>query len=182
MNFLLYISTGSFYLAKSSAELPFVLVVSFLFSAIFYKMSHQIDDTYRFWSFLCVWLFLGLISQGYGLLCSILSNSNINMACSQSVLIFCLHCLSMQYTSYGWIKLFEPMRYLSYGETAYELMLYLIYGFDRCPSGQIPKLLWKYKIDELDKFYLNLGILIFHLIIIRVMGLFVLICKAYNLK
>ena len=171
-------SSTSYYLAKTLAELPMALALVFIYGLILYKGSHQIDEAFRLWSFIGVLVLEALTAQGYGLTISIVSNSNEDLAYLISLAFFLLYGFCDPFLTWGWNESLDWLRYLAYSTQADQCQLYLIYGFNRCPSGLSPRALWYYGIDDRDKFYINIYILIFHLILIRVAGLVLLVFKA----
>ena len=171
-------STGSYFLAKTMVELPKALVFGISFTLIIYKGSHQIDESFRLWSFVGIAALVALTAQGYGLAISTVTNSSQNLACLISLAFFIFYTTLSPFISWGWNESLDWLRYLSYANQGEQSFLYLIYGFDRCPEGLTPRALWHYGIDDLNKFYLNIYILIFHLIVIRVVGSVLLLVMA----
>ena len=171
-------STGSYYLAKTLVELPTCIVMTFFFAFIVYKVSDQINEAFRMWSYIGVMLMNGLTAQGYGLTISILADFNQNLACNLSLIVFFVYAFFSPFLSWGWNESLDCLRYLSYSTQTEHSQLYLIYGFDRCPEGLTPRALWSYDLDDRHQFYMNIYLIGFHLISIRLLGLIFLLIRA----
>ena len=171
-------STGSFYFARVLAELPLVLAMSLFFSLIVYKVSNQIDEVFRLWSYMCIMAMNGLTAQGYGLTVGILADSSHNQACLISLAVLFCYIFCDPFISWGWNETLDWLRYISYCTQVEQLQYYVIYGFNRCPNELMARVLWYYNINDIDHFYLNIIILFFHLFFIRLTGLLVLLVKA----
>ena len=166
-------------------DLPFFSLIGFFFGIILYKTSSQIDDAFRFWLFVAVTTITSMILHGYGQLASILAmNHDHQVSHTNAFFLYFFGCLLNVYI----IPLNEVPKWLSSfsllstWNLLYELQLYLIYGFGRCPDGLTPKLLWRYDIDDRDKFYLNLYLLIAHFVGIRLVNLTILLIMTNKKK
>ncbi len=125
-----------------------------------------------------------LTAQGLGFTIGIIADSDEKLANIMSVGIYLFNLLLCGFFApieelpycIEWIK------YLSFAKQCFEMQMYIIYGFDRCPVGQTSQILINMKIVEQDKFWTNLNLLITHTIFIRIIALLILLVKANQYK
>ena len=159
------------------------MLIGFVYGIIFYKTSDQIDDDFRFWGYVALMIMSAMVAQGYGQLASIVT-SDFDHKLSHTLAI-ATHNVALIFNQYV-IPLNQLPQCLSWfgsllsWKQIYELELYLIYGFDRCPDGLSPKLLWQNDLDDRDKFYLNLYLLIANIILFRFVNLTILLIMTHR--
>jgi hypothetical protein len=160
--------------------LPLSILISFCFVWTIYKESGQIEDQQRFLAYLLMLTAGVLCSQGLGLLIGIISEANDKLAIVLSVglylycVLFCGFFIPIEELP----ELIQWLANLSYAKQSFESMLISIYGFKRCPSGQLSSILYQFNLNDDHKFWINSLLLMFHFTYLRILALFVLIIKA----
>mgnify|MGYP004521231151 CR=1 FL=1 len=177
-----YYSTGSHFLSKTLVDIPFTVLIGFLYGIITFKSSHQIDDDFRLWSFVGVITMTAIVAQGCGHLAVIISGSSHD----RGVLLTLFFGFTLSLINRNFAPIEEWPQWLSTSTDGlsitsggYELLVYLIYGFSRCPTGLTPKLLWTINLDDHDLFLNNLyRFVAIKLIGIRLLTLVILLFKT----
>ena len=124
----------TYYLAKTMADIPMQFVFPIIYGSIIYIMSSQIWSVWRFAMFLMILILTGLSAQSHGLLVSAFFVQDPNAAVyvgPMSSIPFLLFA--------GFFVRIKTMpsylvgiSYISYVRYAFEAMISIIYGFDRC--------------------------------------------------
>ena len=105
-------------------------------------------------------------AQGFGQL-SLFVDSMVGQDSQTGILLSCFFstfftvCNKFYAPIHEWPKSVSFLANLLIDSQCYQLIVYLVYGFNRCPTGLTPKLLWNLQLDDLDKFYSNLYIFFF---------------------
>ena len=125
-----------------------------------------------------------LTAQGLGFTIGIIANSNEKLANIMSVGVYLFNLLLCGFFAPidELPDYIEWITYLSFAKQCFEMQMYIIYGFDRCPKGQTSQVLYQMKISDQYKFWTNRNVLIAHVIVIRLIALIVLLMKAYQYK
>ncbi|RWS28122.1 ABC transporter-like protein 12 [Leptotrombidium deliense] len=127
-------SCFSYYIAKTLADLPFLLVFTSIYATITYYLTGQINDAWRFGGFLLISVLLTLIGQSIGLFIGTLCSKNPSAATfigplsSLPFVLFSGFFIRIPFIP-SYLKLFvwiSPLRY------AFEAFIIVLYGFDRC--------------------------------------------------
>ena len=160
------------------------IIVTLCYSLVIYKSNNQVDDSFRFWGYTGVLLLGSLTAQGLGFAIGIFSDSNEKLANIMSVGVYLFNLLLCGFFApvddlkpyISWVK------YLSFAKQSYEMEMYYLYGFDRCPNGLVSKALKDLKIQDYDTFLANRDVLLAHAVLIRVLALVILLVKANQYK
>ena len=121
-----------------------------------------------------------LTAQGYGLTISIFANADEKLA---NILAVGLYVFTITMSGFfGPVNRLSPwiswVGYLSFCKQTYEMVLFTLYGFGRCPPGQVSRVLLKLDIVSKHTFYENRNILIIECVVVRLIGLVFLVVKA----
>ncbi|XP_054163422.1 ATP-binding cassette subfamily G member 4-like, partial [Oppia nitens] len=173
-------STGSYYLAKNIVELPMFIVTVTIYVVIVYKINPQINETNRFVGFMLVMFGCGFCSQGLGFLCGILFRSDLKMALVFNICMVLVNLLLCGFYAAlrdlpDWA---QSLAHISYVKQSFEMILYLVYGFDRCPSGLTSSILYQNDLLDENKFWWNGPILAVHGLTLRVLGFIIMMFKT----
>jgi ABC-type multidrug transport system permease subunit len=156
------------------------------YSAIIYYLSGQIDEEKRFLSFMLIVVMGMVCAQGIGFIIGIIVSNSEKLAIVLTTLITLMGMLfSNFYIPVNELpKSFRWITYTSIFKLVFEGILILIYGFDRCPEGQISVTLYQLDLNDDNIFWQNLFILITYVIFFRCFALLILIIKAnsYSLR
>ncbi|XP_074600416.1 ATP-binding cassette sub-family G member 4-like [Brevipalpus obovatus] len=129
-------SCTSYYLAKFLADTPFQLIFPSIYCSISYFMTGQIASQWRFALFTLLCCLISMLSQSIGLLIGAICVHDVNQAVfiapitAIPVLLFCGFFVRTSIMS----KYIKPLSYCSYMKFAFEAMVAVIYGFNRCVS------------------------------------------------
>ena len=124
----------TYFLAKTMADVPMQLFFPIVYGVIIYLLSGQLFDYWRFAMFLAILILTGLCAQSHGLLISALFVHDPSAAVyvgpmtTIPFLLFAGFFVRIK-TMPGFFVVFS---YISYVRYAFEAMISLIYGFDRC--------------------------------------------------
>ncbi|RWS22194.1 ABC transporter sub-family G-like protein 1 [Leptotrombidium deliense] len=127
-------SVGTYFTAKSTADIPFQTFFAFLYTAITYTMHNQAKDLWRFFDFVTIHIIFSVICQSQGLLVGALAISNV----TAGVYIAPMTVVPMVLFSGFFIKLssipvyYAPLIYISYMTFAYDAVLTVVFGYNRC--------------------------------------------------
>ena len=177
-------STGSYYWAKTLVELPFCIITSICYGYIVYHFNHQIDDKFRIEDYIFTLTVGALTAQGLGFTIGIIADSDEKMANIMSVGVYLFNLLLCGFFAPidempDWI---HWITYMSFAKQCFEMQMYIIYGFGRCPEGQVSQTLFNMKIVEQDKYHRNQSILYSHAALIRIVAMVILLIKANQFK
>ncbi|RWS03913.1 ATP-binding cassette sub-family G member 1-like isoform X2, partial [Dinothrombium tinctorium] len=124
----------SFYIAKTIADIPFQALYTTIYTLITYYITGQINSSWRFFTFLLITLLCSFIGQSIGLLVGAMCAKNMNSA------IFIAPMSALPFVLFaGFLVKFSMLpnytkllTYISFMRYAFEAMIIIIYGFDRC--------------------------------------------------
>jgi hypothetical protein len=173
-------STSSYYWAKTIVELPLNFAISVCYVLILYKVTNQINDQARFAGYFVVMIAGAVCSQGLGFTIGIISNSNDKLAIVLAVGVYLLYVMLCGFFA-PIEELPEAIQWITHGsyvKQTFEMQLFLIYGFERCPQGMESTILYQNNLRDEDKFWMNALILGFHTLNFRIAALLVLLLKA----
>lgn len=129
-------SCATYYVAKIIAETPIQVIITMTFVGIIYPMTGQIWDLTRFSLFSLVSLLISSIAQCVGILFGTYYVKNVENAVFLAPLsmapVFLLSGFFGKISSIPF--LLKPVAYVSYVRYAFEAILLILYGFDRCPK------------------------------------------------
>ncbi|KAI1290850.1 ATP-binding cassette sub-family G member 4 [Halotydeus destructor] len=126
--------TGSYYLGKTVADIPFSCCFPVLFGAILFYFSNQTGEWWRVTGAVSVLVVIAFAGQAHGLLVGALSmrNKSVGVYFAPFTMIpqilFCGFFLKLEDLN----PIFYPMTYLSYAKNGLESMIGFVYGFQRC--------------------------------------------------
>lgn len=168
-------NTSFYYISKTLMEIPIQLLFSFCFVYFLYWYSDQIDETWRFNSFLVVTIISGFIAQGFGFLIGVLCVNSFSMAIilSSTVLLFQFlfsgfFVKILQMSAYTkWITYFSFVRF------SFESLLIILYGGDRCESPFKSSIMFTFDLHD-DDLSTNIFWILCHLIITRLLAFLLL--------
>ena len=161
-------------------ELPLCLAIVCSYTLVVYKGNNQIDEKYRMLGYLAVMTAGVLCSQGLGFMIGIIANSNDKLAIVLSVGVYLINVMLAGFLA-PIDELPEALQWIphiSFAKNTFQMMLTLLYGFDRCPTGYIASILYQMDITDENKFWTNNVILGAQVISFRFFALFVLLIKA----
>ncbi|XP_053206877.1 ATP-binding cassette sub-family G member 1-like [Panonychus citri] len=133
---------GSYFLARTLADLPFQVITSVLYVSITYYMNGQIKEWDRFSAYLTICVMVALIGQSHGLAIGSFFVHNVTAA----VFLGPASCLPLLLFSGFLVKietmpaLLRPLTNLSYIRFGFEGVLISLYGFFRCGKGTMEKI------------------------------------------
>lgn len=125
---------SSYFVAKTIADLPSVIVTIFCLEAVCWLATEQVAEFWRFMSAYSLSVLMGIVCESVGVLMGIVlsydlvSATLITMASSFPVLMFSGFLIKV--ADIPWY--FKPMTYVSYARYNFEGILTSVYGFDRC--------------------------------------------------
>lgn len=184
-------STMTYYISKTLVEIPLQLIFPFFYCYFLFWYSKQpgmdkwyngivgfMSERYRLY-FIATTLSC-FIAQGFGFLIGIICVRSFNIAIisSSTVLLF-LFLFSGFFVRINQMGLAAfVITFFSYIRFGFEVVLISIFGFDRC-TGKLPHsfVFNTFTLDDGDVPF-NLIMLLNHLVLIRLIALFVLQYKA----
>ncbi|KAK6640358.1 hypothetical protein RUM44_012051 [Polyplax serrata] len=124
-------SLKSFYLAKTTADIPFQVLFSIVYVTIIYFMTSQPLDASRFVMVLCVCILTSLVSQSIGLLIGAAMNVQngvyLGPVCTVPFILF-----SGFFVNFDTIpKYLHWLTYISFIRYAFEGIIISLYGYNR---------------------------------------------------
>ncbi|KAJ6224819.1 hypothetical protein RDWZM_003364 [Blomia tropicalis] len=133
-NFNGWYSLKSYYLARQIADLPPMLFFPLLFGVPSYFITHQYFEWTRFALFHTVLIMLSFLAQGLGFLVSAYFVKDVTTSTVVGAILnipmFLFTGLLIRIAIMP--KYFQPITYLSYFRLAFESLLVIIYGLNRC--------------------------------------------------
>lgn len=127
-------SCATYYVAKIIAELPLQVIITLTFIAIIYPMTGQVMEWYRFGYFSLICLLISSIAQCVGILFGTYYVRSVENAVFLAPLsmapVFLLSGFFGKLSSIPMVL--KPFAYISYVRYAFEALLIVLYGFDRC--------------------------------------------------
>ena len=127
-------SLSSYFIAKNISDLPQNFIFPVIYSAGAFLITEQKLELWRFLGFISVLILISILAQGMGFLVSALFADNVLAA----VIVGAIINIPLLIFSGILIKLeaipkyLQPFTYLSYYKVGLELLIVLIYGFNRC--------------------------------------------------
>jgi ATP-binding cassette subfamily G (WHITE) protein 1 len=129
-------SLCSFFLAKCIADIPPNFIFPIIYCIGSYLITSQILEIWRFITYIFVMILLSFLTQGFGLLVSAYFVNNITAAtvigATVNIPLFLFTGLLIKIKSMP--AFFQPLTYISYFRLAFECLMAIIYGFNRCPQ------------------------------------------------
>ncbi|KAI1287118.1 ATP-binding cassette sub-family G member 1 [Halotydeus destructor] len=141
-------SAWTYYVAKIMADTPLQLVITIIFTAIVYPLTGQVADILKFGLFCAISMLVSSIAQCVGIFFGIYYVTSVENAVFLAPLSMAPVFLFSGF--FGKISstpiYLRPLAYLSYVRYAFEALLVILYGLDRCPgSGQSVTSLFRIK-------------------------------------
>ncbi|RWS02517.1 ABC transporter-like protein 12, partial [Dinothrombium tinctorium] len=124
----------SYYLAKTIADLPFVFVMTTIYSIATYYLTGQVDTFWRFTVYWFATIAIAYIGQSIGLMVGIIFVDNMSAA----VFIGPVLCIPFILLSGFFVKVdkvpfyLKPIAFSSFVRYAFEAAVIGVYGFNRC--------------------------------------------------
>ena len=127
-------SCATYYVAKIIAEFPLQVIITSTFIAIIYPMTGQIMEWHRFGYFSLICLLISSIAQCVGILFGTYYVRSVENAVFLAPLSMApVFLLSGFFGKLSTIPMvLKPFAYVSYVRYAFEALLVILYGFDRC--------------------------------------------------
>ena len=131
-------SVGTYFLAKIVAEFPFTISFALIYGVLAYYLTSQIDDYWRLTMFNVVLVTLALCCQSMGtLVSSFYANKIVAASFMTAIYNIPLFLFAGMFVRISTMASFiQPLTLLSYFRLAFESLLIIIYGFDRCPPPE----------------------------------------------
>ena len=172
-------STGSYYLAKNIVELIPTIIFSVNYAFINYYISGQHWEQNRLFWYTFTIVFGMLCSQGFGYLIGIICLKCEQIAIGVSIGLYLMLCMFCNiFTPLNEMpQIFQIISDISFNKFVYYCVLVIIYGFDRCPKGQVSIIMHKYHMFD-DLFFTYAKYLVIYAISLRILAFFVLYFKA----
>ncbi|RWS21259.1 ATP-binding cassette sub-family G member 4-like protein, partial [Leptotrombidium deliense] len=129
----------SYFTAKTIADIPFLLLFTLIYASMIYYFTGQINDSWRFGAFIGVAMLVALIGQSIGLVFGTLCVKNLRAASFLAPLVplpfalFSGFFIRVELIP-SYLKIFT---YISSIRYVIELLVIIIYGFDRCGYSSI---------------------------------------------
>lgn len=163
-------------------ELPLCLTITVGYVFIAYYGNNQIDETNRFVVYMATTVAGVLCSQGLGFAVGIIANANDKLAIVLAIGLYLVNVMLCGFFAplEELPEAIHSLPHISFVKQCFENHLMTIYGFDRCPKGQLPSILYQMNLsDNTEKrFLINAMILVVHIVNYRLLALFALILKA----
>ncbi|XP_054160033.1 ATP-binding cassette sub-family G member 1-like [Oppia nitens] len=144
-------STGSYYWAKSLTDLPMTVTVAIIYSIIMYYGTGQLNEMIRYCYYTIITIILMLISNSFGNFIGILFARNFQLATSIGVasflVVFLLGGFAVRLSTADLVL--RGFSYVSFIKFAFNCIIIVIYGMDRCGVN------FEGKILILDQFDVN---------------------------
>ncbi|XP_054168940.1 ATP-binding cassette sub-family G member 4-like [Oppia nitens] len=127
-------SCGTYYLAKTLADMPFQFVFPATFTAVSYYMTGQDGSVLRFGGFTAISIAIALIAQSQGLLIGALFMEDASAA----VFLGPITCIPLMLFAGFFVRIstipiyFRPLTYISYLRYSFEAYIAVLYGYNRC--------------------------------------------------
>lgn len=128
--------TSTHYFAEFIAEIPFMVTIPFIFCSIVWYTTGQITDNWRFLMFSLICILLSSTTQALGMIIGIIFINNVNAAVFMAPLSLTpFFLMGGFFVNFDGISfLMKPVALLSFIRYAFEAVIVLIYGFNRCSS------------------------------------------------
>jgi ABC-type lipoprotein export system ATPase subunit len=157
-----------------------ILINSVIFTFIIYYISGQFEDGLRIYKFFYVISASLLCSQALGTSIGIIFVNNKKLAlviaiATFSSLIFFSNFVIPTKELIGMAKKISDFAYTKY---QFNSILIIIYGFNRCPTGQMSKVLYQYGINDDQLFWTNAQYLTFIYLFCKSLEFIALITRA----
>ncbi|XP_054157346.1 uncharacterized protein LOC128955701 [Oppia nitens] len=172
-------STGSYYMAKNIVELIPTIIFSINYAFINYYISGQLFDMTRIFLYTFIIIFGMLCSQGFGYLVGIICIKSEQLAIGVSIGLYLMLCMFCNiFTPLNEMpQIFLIISDISFNKFVFYSVLIIIYGFDRCPKGQLSIVMHKYTMVD-DLFYIYAKYLVIYAISLRILAFIVLYFKV----
>ena len=129
-------SLGSYFVAKCIADIPPNFIFPIIYCIGSYLITEQIMEFWRFFSYILIMILLSILTQGFGFLVSAYFVDNITastvIGATINIPLFLFTGLLIKIKSIP--VYFRPLTYISYFRLAFEALMAIIYGFNRCPQ------------------------------------------------
>lgn len=128
-------SLNSFFWAKNIADIPPNFIFPIIYGIGAYLITEQILEFWRFVAFIFILILLSFLTQGVALLVSAYFVNNIIattvIGATINVPLFLFTGLLIKIKAIPFY--FRPLTYISYFRLAFEAIMIIIYGLNRCP-------------------------------------------------
>jgi ABC-type multidrug transport system ATPase subunit len=130
---------SAYFIGRSLADLPFQIVFPFLFCAIAYYMTGQINEIWRYIAYSSLMMAVSFCAQSQGLIFGAIFMDNLSAAVfvavssTTPIVLFGGYFIRIANMP-DWISW---MSYFSYFRYTFQAILIVIYGFDRCDCVEI---------------------------------------------
>lgn len=181
-------SSSSYFWAISSHDVPFFLVLGYVYGMLIYYGTLQINEQFRFGYFILYLLLGNQAATSCGLVVGIICAKNLQIAVCTFVAWFLWSVLLCGFfiILYDLPIVFQYCAYSSFIRFPMENVIITIYGLDRCdPRTQASLAMTVFRYDE-DLFWENNYWVIGHIVFWRALAYIVLMLRAngsvFNLK
>jgi hypothetical protein len=127
----------SYFIGRSLADIPYQIVFPFIFCAIGYNLTGQVNDFWRYLVYSSLMVAVSFCAQSQGLIFGAIFMNNLAaatfIACVSTIPIMLFGGYLIRIAAMPqWISW---LSYISYFKHAFQSILITIYGFDRCFCG-----------------------------------------------
>jgi len=143
-------------------------------------MSGQINENFRYFGYLYLITIAMLCTQSLGNIIGIIFSKNVKLSLTIGVaiytnlMLFCNYFLPLKELS-PLLQLFSD---LAYTKLLFNSIITILYGFNRCPPGQLSLALYEYNIETDQTFWTNSKLLLIHFLILRFIALIAILIKS----
>ncbi len=177
-------SSGSYYWSKTIVEILPILINSVIFTFIIYYISGQFEDGLRIYRFFYIISASLLCSQALGTSVGIILANNNKLALVIAIVNYCSLTFFNNFVipTKKLIEIAKKISDFAYTKYQFNSILIIIYGFNRCPTEQMSKLLYQYDINDDQLFWTNAKYLIFIYLFYKSLEFIALITRANEIS
>ncbi|RWS14040.1 ABC transporter-like protein 12 [Dinothrombium tinctorium] len=129
--------------SKTLSEIPFVILFSSIFPSMIYTLTNQVRNVWRFLSYVAIYILFAFFAQSQGMLIGAVAMNYVTAG------VYCapLTVVPMILFSGFFLRMsdlpifFRAFPYISIMNYAYEALITILYGFDRCDLKSVKSLI-----------------------------------------
>lgn len=163
-----------------------ILINSVIFTFIIYYISGQFEDGLRIYKFFCIISASLLCSQALGTSVGIIFANNRKLALVIAIATFCSLIFFNNFVipTKKLIEMAKKISDFAYTKYQFNSIIIIIYGFNRCSTGQMSKVLYQYGINDDQIFWTSAQYLILIYLFFKSLEFIALMTRAnkFSLK
>ncbi|XP_054157253.1 ATP-binding cassette sub-family G member 1-like [Oppia nitens] len=127
-------STVTYFISKLITDIPVIMICVFLYLSIWYYLTDQIEELWRYLMVLVIGILVVLNGQSQGMICSAIFSRDPVKASYLSIITTTPFFLMSGYLvrTRRMPHYLRPLTYLSYTKYGFESFVITLYGFNRC--------------------------------------------------